>query len=237
MRKLYIIFCISCICTFYSSAVAQTIWTGSKTTFTKADGADWTQAANQDRITTNVWITRANSQGIFNIVLESGFDNTNRDSPKDTEWAFGIASNYESLTFNNWATTINNLPLSNMLNQNMVLHLITDNIYIDIKFTSWSSGGSGGSGGISYERSTDHTLSNDDFTLNESIKLHPNPSYSFIKVLNINPTETYKIYNILGVQLTQGSLKQSNQIDIQNLKSGIYILQLNSGKALRFVKK
>ena len=112
MRKLYIIFCISCICTFYSSAVAQTIWTGSKTTFTKADGADWTQAANQDRITTNVWITRANSQGIFNIVLESGFDNTNRDSPKDTEWAFGIASNYESLTFNNWATTINNLPES-----------------------------------------------------------------------------------------------------------------------------
>ena len=37
----------------------------------------------------------------------------------------------------------------------MVLHLITDYIYIDLKFISWQAGNVGtGDGGFSYERST-----------------------------------------------------------------------------------
>lgn len=42
------------------------IWTGPATTFTKAHGADWTLAANQDRITATVAITRQNSGPIYN---------------------------------------------------------------------------------------------------------------------------------------------------------------------------
>jgi len=38
------------------------------------------------------------------------------------------------------------------VDQDMVLHIIPDNSYLDIKFTSWSGGASGG--GFSYERST-----------------------------------------------------------------------------------
>jgi hypothetical protein len=54
---------------------AQRVWSsGSGTiTFTKAGFADCTQAANQDRISDSVWITRANSQGIFNIKKESAY--------------------------------------------------------------------------------------------------------------------------------------------------------------------
>ena len=54
-----------------SSAKAQTIWTGAPMTFTKADYADWTNAANQDRITDNVWLTRKDTQGLFNIAQET----------------------------------------------------------------------------------------------------------------------------------------------------------------------
>jgi hypothetical protein len=37
---------------------------------------------------------------------------------------------------------------------NYVLHLVEENIFIDVVFTSWSQGGNGG-GGFSYRRSTE----------------------------------------------------------------------------------
>jgi len=40
----------------------------------------------------------------------------------------------------------------------MVVHLISDDIYIDIKITSWEAGSNSG-GGFSYERSTNPNLS------------------------------------------------------------------------------
>ena len=47
------------------------IWTGSNKTFTKADGADHTLINNQDVLTSNVSITRANNGvQIFNITKE-----------------------------------------------------------------------------------------------------------------------------------------------------------------------
>ena len=52
---------------------AQTIWNGDRFTFQKLNGADWTLEANQDRITDNVWITRANNKGIFNIAKNDAF--------------------------------------------------------------------------------------------------------------------------------------------------------------------
>ncbi|NQX81161.1 MAG: hypothetical protein HRT66_04075 [Flavobacteriaceae bacterium] len=48
-----------------------------------------------------------------------------------------------------------------VVGENMVLYLIEENIYIDIKFTSWSEGngdGEGSGGGFSYERSTAATV-------------------------------------------------------------------------------
>jgi hypothetical protein len=44
--------------------------------------------------------------------------------------------------------------------QDLVLHLITENIYMDIKFTSWKSGKGGG---FSYERSTDQPIATKEF--------------------------------------------------------------------------
>jgi hypothetical protein len=134
-----------------SPAGAVTVWSGPAITFTRPDNVDWTLAENQDRLTANVWIARASSQGIFNSAQESAY--THNLSPAGTEWAFGTAANWQSLTFNNWEQWAGGAPnIPAMVGQDAVLHLIDDDIYLDIKFLSWT--GSSLGGGFSYERST-----------------------------------------------------------------------------------
>ena len=147
-QKIYILGLI-CFFFLYNHLEAQTIWSGPKTVFSKVNQGSPNLAENQDRITSNVWITRGEERGIYNIKQETRY---NRDiSPVDTEWAFGTTSNLANLTFADWRTAVNFFPPS-MVNQNMVLHLISEDIYIDIKFLSWEQMG----GGFSYERSTDN---------------------------------------------------------------------------------
>jgi hypothetical protein len=136
-----------CLCT-PTSLAAATIWNGPTTTFTKADLADYTQAANQDRLTANVWLTRANTQGLLNIKAEMAY--THFYSPLGTEWAYGALANYNTLTYQNWEAWNGTVPPS-MVGQNAVLHLISDDIYLSVKFTSWTQATGGG---FSYIRST-----------------------------------------------------------------------------------
>ena len=117
-------------------------------TFTKADWADWTLPENQDRISDNVWITRANNQGIFNAAQESDYNYG--VSPRDTEWAFGYSEDLEPEDYEDWRDAVNANPPS-MVGQPLSVHLISEDIYLDLEFHSWSSGGSGG--GFSYTRS------------------------------------------------------------------------------------
>src|SRR5689334_9451276 len=65
-----------------------TVWTGLTKSFTKAFGADPTLPANQDRLTTNVVLTRGLSGGLFNIAAESFY--VGGISPTGTEWATDI---------------------------------------------------------------------------------------------------------------------------------------------------
>ncbi len=132
----------------------QLIWTGSVISFEKVDSADWALEVNQDRITDKVWITRANNQGIFNFKTELSYqgEDVQGRSPADTEWAVGSTKNgLDGLVFKTWARLHQGAPLD-LLNRDLIVHLVSENIYFDLKFTSWSSGGSGG--GFSYERTT-----------------------------------------------------------------------------------
>jgi hypothetical protein len=130
------------------------VWQGSMITFTKENNSDWTLEGNQDRITENVWITRQNIKGLFNIVVESSDAIGNAcqgPEPSDTEWAYGSFEDISSLTFQNLGDLIG-CNFQNIVNgENIILHLITDDVYINLKFISWSIGNGGG---FSYERST-----------------------------------------------------------------------------------
>lgn len=118
-------------------------------TFTKEDNANWTLPENQDCITDNVCITRANTEGIFNAHSEYSFDAS--ISPENTEWAFGYSAQLQPEDYQVWGYAVNFSPPS-MVDQPISLHLISDDIYFDILFHSWTSGGNGG--GFSYTRSS-----------------------------------------------------------------------------------
>jgi hypothetical protein len=142
-----------------SASADPIVWNGPSIAFTKPDFSDWVLPINQDRLTDNVWLTRGASLPLFNIAVEPGYTG---GSPADTEWAFGptqpgnpgpiSASNHTNLVFESFV-----LSLDRAIGRNAVpygpgvLHLISDDIYLDIKFTSWSQESGGG---FSYIRAT-----------------------------------------------------------------------------------
>jgi hypothetical protein len=137
---------------FLSCLQAQTVWNGPVITFSKAAFANPALPANQDRITSATWITRANTRGIYNAVTETIY--VGNLSPANTEWATGTLANYASLTYQPWEIWAGGPPnIPNIVGVQAVVHLISENIYIGIKFTGWGVSGSGG-GSFSYERTT-----------------------------------------------------------------------------------
>jgi hypothetical protein len=141
------------------TSYAQTVWSGYDFSFTKANDTDVLLPENQDRITDNVWLTRKVQEGIYNIRQETGFV---LNSPADTEWATYrnnpsetiAATNYENLVFAPWIEAYGGqgggtLP-DRLLGGPAVLHLITDDVYLDLQFTGWTS--NQGGGGFSYDR-------------------------------------------------------------------------------------
>jgi hypothetical protein len=153
---------------FACDGMAQTVWSGLTLTFTKLDGTSAELEDNQDRITDNVWITRNEfGQGLLNAASEcgpSGCGYTHNFSPEDTEWATRwvlansdeeiAASNWQQLTFTDWEDAYDNRVGQLILNPNYrdaVLHLITDDIYLDLRFTGWTIGFGGG---FTYQRAT-----------------------------------------------------------------------------------
>ncbi|MDI6046967.1 hypothetical protein [Flavobacterium yafengii] len=124
------------------------IWNGPTITFSKANYADYTLVQNQDVLTNTVKLTRANDQGLFNIAAESRFGGV---SPSNTEWAEGLLTNYTNLTYTTWQEAVN-YSAANSVNKTYVVHLINENVFLELKVLSWTAGGNGG--GFSYSRTT-----------------------------------------------------------------------------------
>jgi hypothetical protein len=125
------------------------IWDGPTITFTQPAGAGTSVA---DQLTPDVSITRDLTQGIFNAVTEASY--THNLSPQDTAWAYGSLGDYASLGYTDWEDWNGHRPPS-MVGQPAVVHLISENIYLSLTFTSW---GQGGGGGFSYVRSTPNSV-------------------------------------------------------------------------------
>ncbi|MBT3590441.1 MAG: T9SS type A sorting domain-containing protein, partial [Candidatus Marinimicrobia bacterium] len=119
-------------------------------TFRKANNADWTMEENQDRVADNVWLTRQNSQSIFNIALEDAYSSASQ-SPVGTEWAYGHAAHTEGLTFQHFKAAVNNSPPSS-IGKPLVLHTIDEDAYYDIMVHHWAGGSPGG--GFAWTRSS-----------------------------------------------------------------------------------
>ena len=126
-----------------------TLWDGPVLSFTKSNGADPNNESNQDRITDHVWITRANDGQIFNIVSESTANSSS--SPAGTAWAQGSFDDISTLTFTSFRDACPSGKPKNAVGIPMVVHLIQDDVYIELRFTSWATSKQGG---FSYQRTT-----------------------------------------------------------------------------------
>jgi hypothetical protein len=134
------------------SAFAQTIWSGLTKSFTKASFSDYTLPRNQDELTPNVVLTRGDSGGLINYEAESSY--VISISPALTTWATDLnnpgetiaATNFASLAFTNWLDAYGG-PGSHgsfIAGRSAVVHLTADDVYLDLKFTSWTPSGGGG---------------------------------------------------------------------------------------------
>ncbi|MCA9352783.1 VCBS repeat-containing protein, partial [Patescibacteria group bacterium] len=112
--------------------------------------------SEEDCITDNVCITRGDNKGIYNSVTESGFDSDDYTSPADTEWTGEECGDDPTIhTYQDWNDAVFDTgvaSVSEMVGIPFCVHLITDDVYVDLEFQSWTSGGAGG--GFSYYRTT-----------------------------------------------------------------------------------
>ena len=132
------------------------IWSGPDLIFEKGANTDPNNALNQDNITPSVAITRGNNGGhIYNAISET---QSEKDiSPLGTEWAIGDTSNIENLNFLPFRDAVGRPQ--DVVGKKLVLHIIEENVYLSVEFTSWKTGtgnGNGGNGGFSYVRSTEN---------------------------------------------------------------------------------
>jgi hypothetical protein len=159
----------------HSAAAQGIIWNGPSIDFVNVSGSDWSQPSSQDRLTSDVWLTRGPTRGLFNAALESGF--TSFVSPVGTEWAFGTLDHYASLQYATWETWNSKDPPA-MVGRDAVVHLVSDDIYLSIRFTFWGFRGSG----FSYTRSTELPV--------------PEPSTAAIAVLGFTAVALFRAKRI-----------------------------------------
>lgn len=214
------------------NCLAQEIWDGPSIVFSKPAFANWTLPENQDRITDNVWITRADTRGIFNFRLEKVY--TNDLSPQDTEWGFGTTDDIDSIEFTDWETTVGENPPSS-IDQPMVVHLISEDIYINLVFRSWGQGGSSG-GSFSYERSTNPDLGISTNPIPGDFSIYPNPAKDHITIIGLQPGDEISIYSVLGTRvLTSLATTNSQNLNVSGLTPGIFLVQVGSNPIERLI--
>ncbi|MEM6718107.1 MAG: T9SS type A sorting domain-containing protein [Bacteroidota bacterium] len=84
--------------------------------------------------------------------------------------------------------------------------------------------------------SNDLALSIDEFAA-PKFTIYPNPTSNYIQVKELNATKAYKVYNVLGVELMSGIISNTDQIDVSNLKNGLYFLKIEGYSQKKFIKK
>jgi hypothetical protein len=130
--------------------------------YAKPGSADPSLPGNQDRLTNNVWLTRGDIEGMFNIAPGHETAYVRFTSPADTKWATDVmaanvgknitAANYQNLAWADWAAAYGGpgpALLGNIKTHIAVVHLLTDDIYLNLLFTGFNS-----SGDFAYIRST-----------------------------------------------------------------------------------
>jgi hypothetical protein len=142
---------------------APLVWTGPSIIFSKPAGGDPLVPSNQDRLTDDVAFTRGSFQGLLNADADCDASGCTYqdDSPSGTQWATSLqnpgatitATNWAALSFVDWETAFGDQShlQGNIVTLPAVVHLLTDDVYLNISFSEW---GTHGLGNFTYQRST-----------------------------------------------------------------------------------
>ena len=79
------------------------------------------------------------------------------------------------------------------------------------------------------------TLSIDDLDNNEKFNVYPIPVYNNLNITGLSKPVTYLISSIEGKTIKNGVFQES--IDVSDLKSGLYFLQVDTKNPIKFFKK
>jgi hypothetical protein len=154
-------------------------------------------------------------------------------TPSKTLWAFGTTDDgVGSLSFDYFLNTVIFNP-PEMLNRDMVLQLVPYDIYIDIRFTSWTIGdpdlGVGG-GGFSYIRATAPSNAIDETSVqSDQIVCYPNPATDHIRIQSKSDLNqaTFELFDVNGRKILSEYLDEKATVAVQHVSSGLYIYKLS----------
>ena len=126
---------------------------GSPVEFVKAGYADPTVV--NDPIDTDVTLTRGNNQSIFNIALETAYNDQGdgQDSPEGTLWnaeGWGTLDDVTTRSYSSFYDCLGGNLGNNVIGKELVMHDTINNKYHTFKFSSWTQSGNGG--GFEYTR-------------------------------------------------------------------------------------
>lgn len=71
----------------------------------------------------------------------------------------------------------------------------------------------------------------------DRLLIYPNPTANFIKISGLGAKESYVVYNVLGEQILKGFIDQNTEVDVHSLETGVYLIRLKNGFAMKFIKK
>jgi len=82
-----------------------------------------------------------------------------------------------------------------------------------------------------------YTLSTNTFNFDNKINIYPNPASDFIKISGLTGNENYNIYDLLGKNISNGIVSDNEEINTQKLSKGLYLLKLENGNSIKFIKE
>ena len=69
------------------------------------------------------------------------------------------------------------------------------------------------------------------------IIISPNPSTESIQISGLSSLDYYEIFDVLGKEISRGTINNNEQIEVRNFKNGLYFLKLQKGNTVKFIKK
>lgn len=159
--------------------------------------------------------------GIGNCDLQIAWNTTNNRWEIFTDDGNGTFSNTYVLYYNTEASTPN--PPSSTLGVWVEMASVTESFCGSINSIT---------GNVQ-----DTTLGIDTFNIKDQLIVFPNPSIDFIKIHGLKAKKKYRIYNLLGSKIQNGTISNNEQIDIINFTNGLYFLKFDNGNAIKFIKE